>query len=289
MAKVVVSEQRNKPTRFEEIVRQQVIQPLGLTHTFMGDEMMTEGGQVKVKNRADIRVAQGRDYFQGKVTTGQDFNYDVAAGGAYSSAVDVAKFYRAVANEEIFTRHPERSEGSDYEDETARSKAASAFFDEKNFVLSGGDFAEKYGLGIRKLADDKIEYLHHGGAGLLFYAHAIAHRNIGHPETAKSGVALVSYENLTRPIAAKLLGDEKKNKKGDFEVDRELAAKMDWLDKTFSKDQLISLRQTLENTPEKFSEKFFDEFQKLPKPATSIAPSQVEKMVSKTKSGANEV
>jgi len=259
-----------------------VIQPLELTHSFMGDEMVTENDQVKVRNRADIHVVQGRDYFQGKVTTGQDFNYDVAAGGAYSSAADVAKFYRAVANEEIFTRHPD-------EEETTRSRAASAFFAEKNFILSGGDFGEKYGLGIRKLANEEIEYLHHGGAGLLFYAHAIAHRNIGYPETAKSGVALVSYENLTRPIAARLLGDEKRDKEGNYFVDSDLAKKMEWLDKTFSKDQLISLRQTLENTPDKFSEKFFDEFQKLPKPAASVAPSQGEKMASKTKSGANEI
>jgi CubicO group peptidase (beta-lactamase class C family) len=249
MAKVVVSEERERLVKFTGILREQIIDPLELTHTFTPDQMSVEANDVVVRGQEDIHVAQGYDYYCGKITTGQDFNCDVASGGIYSSAADVAKFYRGVASEEIFRENP---------------RAAKEFFSERNFVLTGQPAEEKYGLGIRKIANEKIEYFHHGGAGVLFYSHAICERKKGYPETAKSSVALLSYENLTRPIATKLLGDQKQNETGHYFVDQELAEKMNWLTENFSTKQLISLRQTLENSPEKFEK----EFEKLTKPET---------------------
>ncbi len=273
MAKVVVSEERGTPVGFGEIIREQIIQPLQLHATFTSDEMACEENLVKVKDQ-NIRVAQSYDYYKGKLTTGQDFNDDVASGGVYSSAADVAKFYRAVASEEVFGEN---------------HQAAEKFFAAENFVLSGEPAGERYGLGIRKIADDKTEYLHHGGAGILFYSHAIAERKVGHPETAKSAATLLAYENLTRPIAARLLSNEKKDEKGRYFVDQELSKKMNWLAKTFSSEQLVYLRQILEFSPREFEEKYFEEFQKLPKPTASALPSHLEKMVSKTGSKFNEI
>lgn len=280
MAKVVASEVKQKPVKFTEIVRQQVTQPLNLSHTFMPDEMVVDANDVQIANREDIHVAQGYDYYKGKVTTGQDFNYDVAAGGIYSTAEDVAKFYQAMASEEVFKDNP---------------AAAKKFFAEENFVESDSPNNkknpgfEKYGLGTRRIVGGSTEYLHHGGSGVLSYSHALAQRTANHPETATSGVALLSYENLTRPIATRLLGDEKKNKDGNYFIDEALAKKMDWLAEIFTTKQLINLRKELENSPEKFEEKFFEEFQRSPKPTANPVKTHTEKMVGKTLIGSIEV
>ncbi len=245
----VVSAKAGKKVEFSSIVKEQIIAPLALQNTFMGDEMALENGEVVVKNNAKIAVAQGRDYCNGKVQTGQDFNYDFAAGGIYSTANDVAKFYQSMLEGSLFDE-----------------KAAAIFFDEKNFVNSDDARntatvrVEGYGLGIRKIFAKKedgrevgVEYFHHGGAGIGFYSHVIGQRNVG-GGAVQVASAFAAYENITRPIAAALLGDEKK--KGElFVVDEELLGKMTELAEKYPSEKLVAMRQELDSLQGSFSDK----------------------------------
>lgn len=203
----VASEAQSKPIKFSEIVKDLVVAPLDLKKTFMCDEMEYDAvvNKVSVKGAPEIKVAQGYDYFNGKVTTGQDFNYDEAAGGIYSTAQEVSKFYQAMLSGKLF-------------DEVAQQR----FFDPKNFIPSD---LHSYGLGIRRAEHGGVEYFHHGGAGLGFYSHVIGQRNIGGGGDVKVATTLLSYENLTRPIATALLRDEKKDAKGNFLSMRSYLAK----------------------------------------------------------------
>lgn len=238
------SEVANRKVEFSEVIKEQIITPLNLTKTFMPDEMRYDKNtnQVFVDGHQELSVAQGYDYFNGKVTSGQDFNYDKAAGGIYSTAKEVAEFYQALLSNDprLFNE-----------------RATEIFFDEKNFIPSDDPrnntekTIEFYGLGIRKIADSKTEYFHHGGAGLGFYSYVIGQRNIDENGEAIQGsvkvaAVLLSYENLTRPIAAALLGDEKKDDKRNFFVDEELAGKMDELARNHSIEELITMKNELE-------------------------------------------
>ncbi len=295
----VAMEAKGRPVKLSEIVKEEIITPLKLTKTFMPDEMeykksqevqfpdsplsalgrVTEpsefpefaidsveqsrvketcvkdssSSQVTVKGRPEIEVAQGYDYFEGKVTSGQDFNYDSAAGGIYSTAEEVSKFYQAILDGRLFSAAAEK-----------------IFFDPKNFVPSddernkSGQMFEGYGLGVRRIENQGVEYFHHGGAGLGFYSYVIGQRKSGVTEVGDEREVIVSsvilaYENLTRPIAASLLGDEKKDEKGNFFVDEELTKKMDELAATYSQVDLIEMRTKLEEIEEENSTATFQE------------------------------
>ncbi len=245
---LVVSAAQDHKIGFSEIVKEQIIAPLGLHHSFMNDEVALKDGHVVVKSHPEIVVAQGFDYFDGKVQVGQDFNYDCAAGGIYASAQDVAIFYQALIDGTLLGE-----------------KAGQIFFDEKNFVNSDDTRntaekrAEGYGLGIRKIEAGGVQYFHHGGAGIGAYSHVIAQKN----SDGKVQVAsvMLSYENVTRPIAAALLGDEKK-KDGNYFVDEILSNKMEELARNHSQEQLIAMRKDLDLAHGDFSKKS-DEFQKV--------------------------
>lgn len=243
----VASEVANQPVQFSEIIKAQIIYPLGLMQTFMPDEMGYDAkeNRVIVKERPDIAVAQGYDYHNGKVQPGQDFNYDKAAGGIYSTAQDISKFYQALAG-----NNPQ----------LLNERGIQLFFDKRNFISSdeptNPNVENTYGLGVRRSQGlgqhQGTEFFHHGGAGLGFYSHVIAQRQIGEngevvPGSVKTATTLLAYENLTLPIAAALLGNEKKDKKGRFFVDEELAKKMNELAQNHSLDQLIVLRNQLED------------------------------------------
>ena len=273
----LASEVEKRKVEFSEIIKEQIITPLNLTKTFSSDEMEYDENtnQVFVKNHQTLPVAQGYDYFNGKVTSGQDFNYDKAAGGIYSTSEEVAQFYQALL-----------SKDSQFFDQ----KAKQIFFDERNFIPSDDPrnntekTIEFYGLGIRKIADSKTEYFHHGGAGLGFYSHVIGQRNIDEngevvQGSVKVASTMLSYENLTRPTAAALLGDEKKDEKGNFfterewkengekKIDHQLIDKMDELARRHSQEELIVMRNELEaiqvkNPNQTFTERSA-EFQKI--------------------------
>jgi CubicO group peptidase (beta-lactamase class C family) len=295
----LVGEVANRKVEFSEIIKEQIITPLNLTKTFMSDEMGYDenSNRVIVKERPEIAVAQGYDYFNGKVTSGQDFNYDKAAGGIYSTAEEVAKFYQALL-----------SKDSPLFDERAKQ----IFFDEKNFIESdepsNQNVKNSYGLGIRKAEGfgklKGTEFFHHGGAGLGFYSHVIGQRNINENGevilgSVKVASTMLSYENLTRPIAAALLGDEKKDEKGNFfterewkengekKIDRQLIDKMDELARSHSQEELITMRNELEKIrAEKPNQTFVEhsaEFQKIYSekfqiPSTSMNPSETKQL-----------
>jgi CubicO group peptidase (beta-lactamase class C family) len=252
----VASEVVDKKVAFSEIVKELVLVPLGLSKTFMADEMTydVESSEVRVRGRPEVKVAPGSDYFAEtkKLTPAQDFNYDSAAGGMYSTAHEVAMFYRAILREEgLFNK-----------------RESEIFFDPKNFIESD---LHSYGAGIRKVEAEENQWFHHGGAGIGSYAHVIAQKNKS--GEVKASCAAISYENLTRPIAAALLGDEKK--KGDsFIVDEVLLAKMNELAAHSNKD-LIAMRQELDLLEMSFAEKSA-QFQKIYAekylPGTSMSP-----------------
>ena len=210
----------------------------------------SSSSKVVVQGRPEIKVAQGYDYFAGKLTSTQDFNYDSAAGGIYSTATEVSKFYQALLNGSLLG-----------------ARANQIFFDPKNFIASDNEANkpektfEYYGLGIRKIADAETEYFHHGGASLGFYSHVIGRRDVA-TNNVEVATALISYENLTRPLAAALLGDRKikiKDGKEIFFVDEILTAKMNELTKNHSQDQLLEMRSVLSRihgTADEKSEKF---------------------------------
>lgn len=225
---------------FSQIIKEQIIQPLNLQQTFMFDEMQYDSAtnKVVVCERPETKVVQGYDYFQGKLTSGQDFNFDSAAGGIYSNTKEVSRFYKALLNGDLLS-----------------SKGNQIFFDSKNFIPSdepsNANVKNSYGLGIRKaegLGDYAgTEIFHHGGAALGFYSYVIGQRDAGTFQNVKVASAMLAYENLTRPIAAALLGDEKKRiEDGKFFVDEALVGKMNELAQNYTSEQLIEMRQELE-------------------------------------------
>ncbi len=235
----IASAANGRPTKFSEIVKEQIIEaePLKLRQTFLFDEMEYNPitNLVGVKGRPKIKVAQGFDYFEGKLTSSQDFNYDSAAGGIYSSAAEVAKFYHSLLDVSLLG-----------------ARGSEIFFDPKNFTPVGTDL---YGLGINKTEHAGKEYFHHGGAGIGCYSYVVGHRD-------SSGVAvaatLSSYENLTRPLAAALLSNKKsreENGKEIFFTDEIITAKMNELSHQHSPSQLIAMRQDLEKLQGNFEEK----------------------------------
>ncbi len=235
----IASAANGRPTKFSEIVKEQIIEaePLKLCQTFLFDEMEYDPSTnlVGAKGRPEIKVAQGFDYFEGKLISSQDFNYDSAAGGIYSSAAEVAEFYRSLLDVSLLG-----------------ARGCEIFFDPKNFTPTSTDL---YGLGIRKTEHAGKEYFHHGGAGIGFYSYAVGQRDSSGVEVAAT---LSSYENLTRPLAAALLGDKKSRKENGEEIfftDEIITAKMNELSRQHNPSQLIAMRQDLEKLQGTFEEK----------------------------------
>jgi CubicO group peptidase (beta-lactamase class C family) len=241
----ISSDVDGKKIKFSQIVKKQIIDPLELKNTFMGDEMaISGGGSVIVQGRSEISVAKSHDFYDGKENiAGKSFNFDIASGGMYSSAGDVVKFYESILGNALLDE-----------------KASHIFFDDKNFIPSDAanntdkKTVEFYGLGIRKITFGETEYFHHGGAALGGYSHAIAQRNIGGGDV-KAACIIISYDNLIRPIAAAILGEEKKDEKGNFFVDDSLIKKMEELKNTHTKETLLEMRRELDSIDQSFDTK----------------------------------
>lgn len=232
---------------FATVVHDEIITPCELYQTFMFDEMQydKDKNEVFVKDRPEIKVAQGYDYFDGKYTSTQDFNYDSAAGGMYASANDVAKFYQKLLSGEVF--------GSEFDE---------IFFKEENFIDSD---KFKYGAGIRKVEHEGKEYFLHSGSAFGFNSYVCGQRNLTGEKEVKICAAMISYENLTREIATNLIGGEKRNKEGKFCVDEELGIAMEEVVMLYSVDELILMRKKLDEikNPDKSLEQTSEEFRKI--------------------------
>ncbi|MBU6338637.1 MAG: beta-lactamase family protein [Rickettsiales bacterium] len=218
---------------FADVIRDEIIIPCELHQTFMFDEMKydRERNEVFVEGRPEIKVAQGYDYFDGKYTSTQDFNYDSAAGGIYSSAHDVAKFYQKLLSGEMIG------------DEEDQQKFDDIFFKDENFIDSD---KFKYGAGIRRIENEGKEYFLHSGSAYGFNSCVWGQRNLDAEKEVKICAAVISYENLTREIAADSIGDKKIKPSGEFFVDDELKDKMDELARSNSLEQLIEIRKEME-------------------------------------------
>lgn len=231
---------------FATVVREEIIAPCELRQTFMFDEMQYDKAknEVFVKDRPEIKVAQGYDYFDGKYTSTQDFNYDSAAGGMYASANDVAKFYQKLLSGEAF--------GSKFDE---------IFFKEENFIDSD---KFKYGAGIRKIEHEGKEYFLHSGSAFGFNSYVWGQRNLTGKKEVKTCAAVISYENLTREIAVNLIGDEK-IKEGRFFVDEELERAMEDVARLHSVDELVLMRKRLDEikNPDKSFAQTSEEFRKI--------------------------
>jgi CubicO group peptidase (beta-lactamase class C family) len=76
-----------------ETIKELIIRPLGLEHSFTQDEMTyDEDGKVKVVDRPDIEVAQGYDSNDGKAHPSLVFRRCIATSGIYSTPSDICKF-----------------------------------------------------------------------------------------------------------------------------------------------------------------------------------------------------
>ncbi len=76
-----------------ETIKELIIRPLGLEHSFTQDEMTyDEDGKVKVADRPDIEVAQGYDSNDGKAHPSLVFRRCIATSGIYSTPSDICKF-----------------------------------------------------------------------------------------------------------------------------------------------------------------------------------------------------
>lgn len=219
--------------KFADVIRDEIIKPCELEQTFMFDEMEydKERNEVLVRGRPEIKVAQGYDYFDGKYTSTQDFNYDSAAGGVYATAYDVAKFYNQLLNERIF------------EDQTKQKAFDDIFFKEENFIDSDHF---KYGAGIRRVEHEGKEYFLHSGSAFGFNSYVFGQRSLTTEKDVRICAAAISYENLTREIASGLINNKKRKNNGDFFVDDELNDKMNYLANSYSLEQLLEIRKEME-------------------------------------------
>jgi CubicO group peptidase (beta-lactamase class C family) len=79
-----------------ETIKELIIQPLGLEHSFTGDEMtFDEERKVKVADRPDVEVAQAYDSNDGKAHPSLVFRRCIATSGIYSTPSDICKFANA--------------------------------------------------------------------------------------------------------------------------------------------------------------------------------------------------
>jgi hypothetical protein len=79
-----------------DAIKELIIRPLGLEHSFTGNEMtFDEEGKVKVIDRSDVEVAQGYDSNHGKANPSIVFRRCIATSGIYSTPSDICKFANA--------------------------------------------------------------------------------------------------------------------------------------------------------------------------------------------------
>ena len=102
----IASNQANRIVKYGEVVRDLVVEPLGLRHTFTPDQMHEIDGKVVVASREDLRVAQAKDFNPelGQLIPSRVFCRSIGGATAlYSTPSDVCEFFSNFCEGKLFS------------------------------------------------------------------------------------------------------------------------------------------------------------------------------------------
>jgi CubicO group peptidase (beta-lactamase class C family) len=215
---------------------------------FTSDQMEESlSGKTQVVEHSELEIKFGKAFRDGKFSETASHRYDIACGGSYTTPESMAHIALHVLNGDVFK-------------ETKTLEIFNSSKIKQTERDSAGNLKEKgwfYGFGYESPLDPNLQqYRFHSGLG--YGSNSTAAVNI---ETNKAAVAMVSFEqNLTLPLAYALIH----NKKSEGEISLtpkpsekpKLFEKSLELQKTFSENQLVKMRQELEKSYEEFKREF---------------------------------
>ena len=294
----VDSEQRGRASKFGDVVDELVISRVRekageeekeersaeSLRFFTSDQMEIVDGRTAVASHPELSVKFGKDYHGGKFKETPSHSYDMACGGSYANPESMSKIAFHVLHSS-----PEFS--------VFKTPKTLEIFNSRQVPKHelGGSLnpqGKTYGFGYESYSNpDHQRFRTHGGLGYGSNSNAFVDT-----KENKAVVAMVGFENLTLPLAYALINKEKAA--APVRLSPELYKKSLELSKNYSESQLVEMRQGLEKSYEEFKEKL-EAFQQQrtdaldlqhpKKPSPSPEKSYAEKMVGKSRGGANEI
>ncbi|MBU6339282.1 MAG: serine hydrolase [Rickettsiales bacterium] len=189
-----------------QMMREMVIDRLGMDHTFTSDQIgFDEHGRVMITGKPDQKIARGYDCnYDGNLTESLVFRRCIATSGIYSTPLDLCKFAKAAFSNKTF------SEGGLFKkpETIAMQNSFSVVQIEDGKPKINAQGSDNYGIGfmfwINNEGTNKLQY---HGARTAGYSGWIGYRN------GAASCCLVSCQNLTTYFArAKLEAEIKEGK-----------------------------------------------------------------------------
>lgn len=292
----VASEVEKSPQTFgrvaNELVIDRVREKIGAEESaklqfFTSDQMELVDGKTQVKGHPELKIEFGKHYHEQEFSPLPSHTYDLSCGGSYTNpqSMSIIAFHVLHSEPEfsVFEKPETLSIFNSGQVEIPRLTP------EGKYKSSSG---KVYGFGYESFSHpDYQRYRTHGGLGYGSNSNAFVDT-----KENKAAVTMVSFEDLTLPLAYALTNKEKPT--ASVRLDPKLYEKSLELSKSYSEAQMLEMRNGLEKSYEDFREKF-DAIQKQKidaldlqypkKPSSSPEKSYAEKMVDKTRSGANEI
>lgn len=233
---------QNAASGYGPIVRRLVLDKIKLERTFIPDEIETSGDglnrSLHIKNRPDVQIALADDYFNGQLQRSQLFKYfTLGAGGISSCPDDLTQFAQA-----FFSDDPDKSLFKEQATRTLRDAPPPEISNQLEYYAMGH--------GVKKDVEGNIiERREHMGGEWGY------HGALQYAENGAAAVVTVVYSTLIPQLAhtrmQKELGD-KAPAPGTSEWQTEILKRSEELKRDYTQDQLISMRQRLEEAKSYF-------------------------------------
>lgn len=291
----VANEAEKSPQTFGKIINELVIdrvrEKVGVEESaklqfFTSDQMEIVDGKTRVKGRPELQIEFGKHYHEREFSPAPSHAYDLSCGGSYTNPESMSMVAFHILHSE--------PEFSVFEKPETLSAFNSSQVEIPKLTPEGkykSASGKVYGFGYESFSHpDYQRYRTHGGLGYGSNSNAFIDT-----KENKAAVTMVSFEDLTLPLAYALTNKEKPTE--PVRLDSKLYEKSLELSKSYSESQLLEMRNGLEKSYEDFREKF-DAIQKQkidaldldkPKPSASPQKTYVEKMIGKSKGGAHEL
>lgn len=247
---------------------------------FTSDQMEYVDGETRVKGHEELKIIEGKHFYDEKFTDFPSHFYDLACGGAYADVRSQALIaMHVLASDEQF---------SIFKD----PKTLKVFNETQTSQFDGKDEETKantYGFGYMSFSKETgyEQYRKHGGGGYGSNSNSFIDS-----KNHRSVFTAVAFEDLTLPLSYALTNTKKPTK--PVTLDAKLYEKSLELSKIYSESQLLEMRNGLEKSHEEFQEKLKD-LQKtsnlqIPKtPSFSPEKIQAQKVVGVSKNEDHEI
>ena len=249
----VASEAEHSPKEFGDVVNELVIDRVkekvgpeksSAVKFFTADQMeIAPDGKTRIRSHPELRVEFGKHYHDGKFlqVVPSCIYHEMTAGGGYTTPESMSRV--------VFHILSDRPEFSIF-----KKPETLEIFNSRQVLVPDGYYREPghhtYGIGYRSFSnEDQKKYRGHAGLDFGSSSHAMIDT-----EANKVATTMISFENLTLPLAYALTHKKKSAK--PIEINSELHAKTLELSKNYSESQLLEMRNGLEKSYEDFGEKF---------------------------------